>query len=94
MMTSLSSILLPVGLFFITVKFVSIIQWMCVRFLSMFCHTTGLDGLILNVIRLGSPICLAVNNIQYALVNYYITIWAAASGALIAWIVGTQAKKV
>jgi hypothetical protein len=75
-----------VGIFLTTLFIVSIVQWLCVRFMATYCHVGGLWGIISNPIYMGSPICLGVNNVQIALVNHYVGIIAAGSLGFIGFI--------
>ena len=77
----------PVGMFLSTILAVSFIQWTGQRFLANYCHTGGFWGLITNPLNLGSPVCVAVNNIQCALTNHYVAIWAGAATFCAAWLV-------
>ena len=73
--------------FIFSIGIISSIQWMSFHFLFIYCHNSGLKGFILNPINLGNPLCLAVNNIQIALVNHYISIWAGGTIIFISWII-------
>lgn len=75
--------------FIFSIGIISTIQWMSFHFLSIYCHNSGLKGFILNPINLGNPLCLAVNNIQIALVNHYISLWAGGTIIFISWIIST-----
>jgi hypothetical protein len=77
----------PVGVFISTILLTSVIQWSCMQFLATSCHTAGLWGLLINPINLGSPVCLAANNIQLALANHYVSIWGGAATFCVAWLI-------
>ena len=78
--------------FIFSIGIISSIQWISFNFLSIYCHNSGLKGLILNPINLGNPLCLAVNNIQIALVNHYISLWAGGTIIFISWIISTTSR--
>ena len=75
-----------IGVFLTTLGVVSGVQWLCIQFLASYCHVGGLWGFLKNPMYMGSPTCLAVNNIQVALVNHYVSIMAAASLGFIGFI--------
>jgi len=80
--------------FIFSIGIISSIQWISFYFLSIYCYNTGLKGFILNPINLGNPICLSLNNIQIALVNHYISIWAGATIIFISWIISSANFKI
>ena len=84
----------PIGMFITTVLSVSTIQWALQRFMATWCHTAGFWGFITNPVNLGSPVCLAANNIQLALANHYVGIWAGAATFCAAWFVQRLASPV
>ena len=77
----------PFFIFFGIALVTSAAQWGLFRFLAMFCHSSGWWGFLLNPISLGSPVCVAANNVQVALTNHYIAIWSAGVTASVAWLV-------
>ena len=76
----------PVGVFLGTVFTVSAAQWAMVQLYATFCSEWSLSGLFRNVFSLASPPCHAMNHIQLGLSDYYVTLWAGAAGATLAWI--------
>ena len=84
----------PVGMFLSTILCISFIQWTGQRFLSNYCHIGGFMGFITNPLNLGSPVCVAVNNIQCALVNHCVTIWAGAAAFCAPWLVQRLASPI
>lgn len=76
----------PVGIFLLTILAISTLNWAGIHFMATHCATWGWLGPFRNLLSLGSPVCMFVNHVQVALADYYITIWASAATATIAWI--------
>ena len=76
----------PLGVFLGTVFTVSAAQWAMVQMYMTFCSECSLMGLLRNPFSLANPPCHAMNHIQLGLSNYYVTLWASAAGATVAWI--------
>ena len=77
----------PIVVFIGSIFMVSLVQWFGVRFMANYCHPPGLLGMVFNPINLGSPACLAVNNVQLGLANHYVALWAGAATFCIAWLI-------
>ena len=65
----------------------SCIQWLLVKVYVTYCVTLGWVGAITNIFSLGSPFCQFINYSQYELAKHYITIWASAGIASVAWFI-------
>ncbi len=75
----------PILYFLGTILLISFFQWISVQFLATYCAEWSFFGPIKNLLSLGSPVCHFVNKFQVALADHYISIWAAAAGAAIAY---------
>jgi hypothetical protein len=62
-----------------------LLQWMLVNSYVHFCAPPTILGVFKTFFNLGSPLCHAINHIQFELAKHYITIWSAAGISLIAW---------
>ena len=80
----------PVLIFMATMTIVSTLQWGAVKFYAAQCASDGWWGLLTNPLTLGSPMCQFINHVQIALADYYVTIWASAATASIAWVSATS----
>jgi hypothetical protein len=88
-MPALPAVARPLGIFLITILALSTAQWISVQFLASYCSPWGWYGPIANLLSLGSPVCHFVNKFQVALADHYITIWASALAAAVAWFIAT-----
>ena len=75
----------PIILFIYSVLGISTIQWGALRFLTTYCAQPGIIGLFVNIMSLGSPICMFVNTIQYTLSTYYITLWTTVATTILTY---------
>ena len=69
-----------------TVFLISSLHWGLIFLYSSICVNISMWGFITNSISMGSPMCLMINEIQYSLSKYYITIMAGAATSIITWI--------
>ena len=81
----ITSIVKSFFVFLGTIFTISTIQWLSIEFYTYFCHDNTLLGFVKNMFYMGSPVCVFVNNIQTALMNHYILIWAGAATSIIAF---------
>ena len=65
----------------------SCVQWILVKAYVTYCVTMSWVGAITNIFSLGSPFCQFINYSQYELAKHYITIWASAGIASVAWFI-------
>jgi len=65
----------------------SCIQWLLVKVYVTYCVTLGWVGAVTNIFSLGSPFCQFINYSQFELAKHYITIWASAGIAAVAWFI-------
>lgn len=65
----------------------SCIQWLLVKIYVTYCVTLSWFGAFTNIFSLGSPFCQFINYSQFELAKHYITIWASAGIAAIAWFI-------
>jgi hypothetical protein len=79
--------------FIIVILVTSILHWCLVNMYISSCIDTNWTGAITNMIRLGSPMCQFVNYSQFELSKNYITIWASAGVAIIAWFASKIMRK-
>ena len=77
-------IILKFGLIVMATSFV---QWILVKAYVTYCVTMSWVGAITNIFSLGSPFCQFINYTQYELSKHYITIWASAGIASVAWFI-------
>ena len=74
---------------FILIVFVTgIVHWGLVKFYSQHCVDSSWIGMFTNVINLASPFCQFINYIQFEISKYYVTIWASAGVAVVAYFIG------
>jgi hypothetical protein len=73
----------PIILFIYSILTISTLQWCCIRFLASYCAMPGIMGAFLNMMSLGSPICLFINTMQYTMSTHYLTLWATAATAIL-----------
>lgn len=76
----------PVITFILLSLLLSFINWGCIQFIAKYCAPWGWHGPFINLLNLGSPLCILVNNIQVTLANYYIILWTSSTSAIILWI--------
>ena len=76
----------PITGFLSVVILISTIQWACIQFLANYCAKWSWAGPLTNILSLGSPACNFVNHVQVTLADHYVTLWAGALGATIAFI--------
>ena len=88
------SLFRPLGMFIATVFSIASIQWLCQQFLAHWCHRSGFWGFVSNALSLGSPVCLAANNISAGLANHYISIWSGAATFCLTWIISNIVSPV
>ena len=81
------NILKIVSKFLAVILFTSLAHWSLVLTYTNYCFETGWAGAFKNILTLGSPFCQFVNYAQFELSKHYITIWASAAVAAIAWTV-------
>ena len=64
----------------------STVNWMCIHFIATYCAPWEWHGPFINMLNMGSPACILVNNIQVTVANYYVLIWGSMTTALVVWI--------
>ena len=79
------SLLKIVFKFILIIILVSFAHWALVVTYIKYCFSTEFIGAIKNILTLGSPFCQFLNYAQFELSKHYITIWASAAVAAIAW---------
>ena len=52
--------------------FISFIHWLIVNIYNIWCHDSSYWGIINNIFKVGSPICITLNKLQLALSENYI----------------------
>ena len=52
--------------------FISFIHWVIVSIYNIWCHDSSYWGIINNIFKVGSPICITLNKLQLALSENYI----------------------
>lgn len=62
------------------------VHWAIVQFYAHYCAPWVWYGPLSTILSLGSPVCQFANYVQFELAKNYITIWAAAGGAAIAYL--------
>ena len=75
----------PIILFIYSIIAISTFQWCALRFLTTYCAQPGIAGIIMNLMSLGSPICIFINTLQYTLSTHYITLWATAATSILTY---------
>lgn len=76
----------PIGCFAAVVIATVLSHWALVNTYVYFCAPPTVWGAVQTLLSLGSPMCHFINSAQLELAKHYITIWASAAVALIAWI--------
>ena len=56
----------------IILVFISFIHWGIVTIYNIWCHDSSYWGIINNIFKVGSPICITLNKLQLALSENYI----------------------
>jgi hypothetical protein len=84
--SSLISITTPFITFVTLSLLLSTIHWMCIQIMATYCAPCVWYGPLVNLLNLGSPMCVFVNNVQITLSNYYIIICGSSTSAVVAWI--------
>ena len=56
----------------IILVFISFIHWLIVTIYNIWCHDSSYWGIINNIFKVGSPICITLNKLQLALSENYI----------------------
>ena len=79
--------------FTLIITVTAILHWSFVNIYISNCFESSWSGAITNMIRLGSPLCQFVNYAQFELSKHYITIWASAGIAIIAWFASKSQPK-
>ena len=51
---------------------ISFIHWLIVNIYNIWCHDSSYWGIINNIFKVGSPICITLNKLQLALSENYI----------------------
>ena len=85
--STIRAIAIPGLWFLLIINTVSLIQWTCVQFLMLNCHKSGLMGLVHNLLSLGSPVCITVNQIQVALAIHYVQLWTVVGTICTGWFI-------
>tara|TARA_Y100001936_G_scaffold29592_1_gene27807 strand:- start:29 stop:283 length:255 start_codon:yes stop_codon:yes gene_type:complete len=71
---------------FISIVFFSVIaHWILVNAYVYFCAPLTFMGALKTFFSLGSPVCQFMNLIQFELAKNYVTIWATAGVAVVAY---------
>lgn len=69
-----------------SILFLTSLHWGLMYLYSYVCVNFSLWGFITNIIYMGSPMCLLINELQYALSKHYVTIMASTAITIITWI--------
>jgi hypothetical protein len=78
------------GHFILVVFITSFLHWGLVNFYTWNCVDSSWTGVFTHIINLGSPFCQFINYIQFEISKYYITIWASAGIAIVAYFIGKK----
>ena len=73
--------------FIIIITVTSLLHWSLINIYISNCIDASWSGAFTNMVRLGSPFCQFINYSQFELSKHYITIWASAGIAIIAWFI-------
>ena len=68
-----------------TILAVSSAHWLLMFIYGYICVNFSFWGLITNTIYLGSPLCMLLNEVQFMLSKYYISIMTGAATSIIMW---------
>ena len=79
-----------IGHFLLVVFITAFIHWGLVGFYYNNCVDYSWMGIFTSIVNLGSPFCQFINYIQFEISKYYVTIWASAGVALIAYFIGNK----
>jgi len=61
-------------------------HWLLIQLYNYLCINFTLWGFITNMVYMGSPVCQLINEVQFALSKYYITIITGIASSFIAWL--------
>ena len=61
-------------------------HWLLIQLYNYLCINFTLWGFITNIVYMGSPVCQLINEVQFALSKYYITIITGIASSFIAWL--------
>jgi len=68
-----------------TILLISSIHWGLIFAYNNICINRSIWGFITNVVYMGSPLCLMINELQFTLSKYFITIMAGTTTSIITW---------
>ena len=69
-----------------TLLLLSAVHWGLIYLYSLICINISVWGFVTNIIYMGSPMCLMINEVQYALSKHFVTIMASTAVSMITWI--------
>lgn len=84
------NIIKVIGQFIFVVFMTAFLHWCLVNSYSQMCIDLSWTGIFTNIINLGSPFCQFMNYLQFEISKYYVTIWASAGVAIIAYFIGNK----
>ena len=84
------NIIKVIGQFIFVVFITAFLHWCLVNSYSQMCIDLSWTGIFTNIINLGSPFCQFMNYLQFEISKYYVTIWASAGVAIIAYFIGNK----
>jgi len=84
------NIIKVIGQFIFVVFMTAFLHWGLVNSYSQMCIDLSWTGIFTNIINLGSPFCQFMNYLQFEISKYYVTIWASAGVAIIAYFIGNK----
>ena len=84
------NIIKVIGQFIFVVFMTAFLHWCLVNSYSQMCIDLSWMGIFTNIINLGSPFCQFMNYLQFEISKYYVTIWASAGVAIIAYFIGNK----
>jgi len=76
----------PCLVFIGTIIFISTLQWSLIQLYTSYCCHYSLEGFMINILSLGSPVCHFINTVQYRLSENYIALWIGAGTILITYL--------
>ena len=69
-----------------TLLLISSLHWGLILLYNSICINISVWGFVTNIISMGSPMCIMINEVQYSLSKYFITIMAGVATSIITWI--------
>ena len=81
-----TSIFRKIGQVGITIFLTSLCYWGLLNLYVYICTPMSIWGPFITIFTMGSPVCVTLNKLQMAIVDYYIVIWTSIGSALVTWI--------